>query len=756
MSEVTIKKIVEIPNEGNNEHPDFKTISPKLCSGNGYIYLQGGSLRKIQTDQFIENLWQFDISNLIWRKLGNLENFKLGREHHTITFDNEVIYVIGGTNKNNPDGISGIDKINVNTFEVTHFDSPSLSKRSFHTSVIKSSKIYIIGGLIPIEGKTKGVPCDSFIIYDTKTDDIKIQKLPFGGIAQHTSFIDDNGLIYIIGGKGDNNVSNKNIYIYDIYKSKWETIPSPINLELLNLQSVFVESKKIAVLVGGRLGAYKRNSSIYILNTKTKSLYKKDNGIEFVAPDCGICLLKDSIFAFGSFDKNISVLSFDEFFSINSLVNSSTRVIVNGVSCVSVEVGEKPKLDEKVQKTLEISKCDYDEISKILLENGFNTDDTFCLLDQPICEELKIDPIVSAELISKRSDVYDENNKFGEDALKNFNYLTECEVGEKLGNGAFGVVCKGMWLGTTPVAMKAIDGALDKPEKLQEIIKEAYVTQLMKHPNVITMYGLYKNEESLFMVIDLAEGCLLDYVQNKGGKYPESKRMIFKDYVRCAMDVASGMAYLESQKIVHRDLALRNVLYIHDKLGIRGKVADLGLSRKSETGEYAAKSTAKTMPIRWTAPEAAARGIFTIKNDVWAYGITLWELFTKGKLPYSALNKEDVIPSVNAGTRLEKPDYLKHPIQTINRSACEEEVSEDDGYGETQEELSKSTKIEESDDEIGNDIWEMMYRCWDIEPQKRPTFKEIYKILEKVMEKIPNEQVEQEVKEESEEDNGYE
>ena len=63
------------------------------------------------------------------------------------------------------------------------------------------------------------------------------------------------------------------------------------------------------------------------------------------------------------------------------------------------------------------------------------------------------------------------------------------------------------------------------------------------------------------------------------------------------------------------------------------KVADFGLSRLMTGDTYTAHAGAK-FPIKWTAPEAALYGRFTIKSDVWSFGILLTELVTKGRVPY--------------------------------------------------------------------------------------------------------------------------
>lgn len=90
------------------------------------------------------------------------------------------------------------------------------------------------------------------------------------------------------------------------------------------------------------------------------------------------------------------------------------------------------------------------------------------------------------------------------------------------------------------------------------------------------------------------------------------------------------MAYLEKAKYIHRDLAARNILVGDNNVC---KVADFGLARVITEEEYTARQGAK-FPIKWTAPEAALLGRFTIKSDVWSYGIVLYEMITYGHVPY--------------------------------------------------------------------------------------------------------------------------
>ncbi|KAI9559290.1 hypothetical protein GHT06_016079 [Daphnia sinensis] len=154
-----------------------------------------------------------------------------------------------------------------------------------------------------------------------------------------------------------------------------------------------------------------------------------------------------------------------------------------------------------------------------------------------------------------------------------------------------------------------------------------------------------------------------------------------RDLISWSYQIARGMDYLASRKVLHGDLAARNVLLADDGVV---KVADFGMAKKMYYEGNYEKSGQGLMPVKWMAIESLTDRIFSSQSDVWSFGVLLWELFSLGKLPYPGMEAGHLlIKTIQQGYRMEKPDNAP------------------------------------------NFFGEILSNCWKTDPKDRPTFSQL-------------------------------
>lgn len=194
---------------------------------------------------------------------------------------------------------------------------------------------------------------------------------------------------------------------------------------------------------------------------------------------------------------------------------------------------------------------------------------------------------------------------------------SEIQLIRKLGRGNFGEVYYGKWRNNIDVAVKTLrEGTMST----QAFLQEAAIMKKFRHNRLVALYAVCSTEEPIYIVQEyMSKGSLLDFLREGDGK-----NLQFEDLIYIAAQIASGMEYLESKQLIHRDLAARNVLIGENNVA---KICDFGLARVIADDEYCPKQGSR-FPVKWTAPEAIIYGKFSIKSDVWSYGIPFNQFYT--------------------------------------------------------------------------------------------------------------------------------
>ncbi|XP_034413433.1 tyrosine-protein kinase receptor TYRO3 isoform X2 [Cyclopterus lumpus] len=282
-------------------------------------------------------------------------------------------------------------------------------------------------------------------------------------------------------------------------------------------------------------------------------------------------------------------------------------------------------------------------------------------------------------------------------------------LGKELGKGEFGSVYEGVFTQDEgvdiKVAVKTMRVGIHSQEDLHEFLREAEIMKNFNHENVVRLLGvsLQRDQDSplpipLVILPYMKHGDLRHFlIATRYGDIPMS--VPHQSLLRFMIDIAEGMDYLSTQGFLHRDLAARNCMLSDD---LRVCVADFGLSKKINSSNYYRQKVVTRVPIKWMAIESLSESVYTTKGDVWSFGVTMWEIVSRGRTPYPGVHNHELLELLLSGHRLKPPEDC------------------DPG------------------------LYEVMQSCWDQEPSCRPSFGELGEMLTGLLSQLPELEASQE------------
>ncbi|XP_071741465.1 probable LRR receptor-like serine/threonine-protein kinase At1g07650 isoform X2 [Rutidosis leptorrhynchoides] len=217
-------------------------------------------------------------------------------------------------------------------------------------------------------------------------------------------------------------------------------------------------------------------------------------------------------------------------------------------------------------------------------------------------------------------------------ATKNF------DPSNKLGEGGFGVVYKGLLSDGTIIAVKQLSSKSRQGSR--EFVNEIGMISALQHPNLVKLYGCCVEGNQLSLIYEYMENNCLSRALFGRDKLSKEK-LTWPVRLKICLGIARGLVYLheESQlKIVHRDIKTSNVLL--DK-NLDAKISDFGLAKLNDEGNTHI-STRIAGTIGYMAPEYAMRGVLTAKADVYSFGIVALEIVS-GKSNTNYRPKDDFV-----------------------------------------------------------------------------------------------------------------
>uniref|UniRef100_A0A674PB33 Focal adhesion kinase 1 n=1 Tax=Takifugu rubripes TaxID=31033 RepID=A0A674PB33_TAKRU len=310
-------------------------------------------------------------------------------------------------------------------------------------------------------------------------------------------------------------------------------------------------------------------------------------------------------------------------------------------------------------------------------------------LQQILCIARR-DHLLSPPFFSSETDDYaeiiDEEDTYTMPSTRDYEIQRDCiELGRCIGEGQFGDVHQGLYISpenpALSVAVKTCKNSTSDSVR-EKFLQEALTMRQFDHPHIVKLMGVI-TENPVWIIMELCTlGELRSFLQVR--KYSlDLATLILYSY-----QLSTALAYLESKRFVHRDIAARNVLVSTVDCV---KLGDFGLSRYMEDSSYYKASKGK-LPIKWMAPESINFRRFTTASDVWMFGVCMWEILMFGIKPFQGVKNNDVIGRIENGERLAMPPQCPPTLYSL------------------------------------------MTKCWSYDPSKRPRFTELKTQLSTILE----------------------
>uniref|UniRef100_A0A2K5ETT6 Focal adhesion kinase 1 n=1 Tax=Aotus nancymaae TaxID=37293 RepID=A0A2K5ETT6_AOTNA len=293
---------------------------------------------------------------------------------------------------------------------------------------------------------------------------------------------------------------------------------------------------------------------------------------------------------------------------------------------------------------------------------------------------------VSVSETDDYAEIIDEEDTYTMPSTRDYEIQRErIELGRCIGEGQFGDVHQGVYISpenpALAVAIKTCKNCTSDSVR-EKFLQEALTMRQFDHPHIVKLIGVI-TENPVWIIMELCTlGELRSFLQVR--KYS----LDLASLILYAYQLSTALAYLESKRFVHRDIAARNVLVSSNDCV---KLGDFGLSRYMEDSTYYKASKGK-LPIKWMAPESINFRRFTSASDVWMFGVCMWEILMHGVKPFQGVKNNDVIGRIENGERLPMPPNCPPTLYSL------------------------------------------MTKCWAYDPSRRPRFTELKAQLSTILE----------------------